>query len=86
MLSIDYIKKSFEVSEEAAEKRKKTLAIHNYEWKKRSEKEFDDIIIFRYGAFINRIAPKRIDYIDYDYEYQRQQERDMYLDTRTRWS
>ena len=86
MISIDYIKKSFKVSEEAAEKRKKTLATNNYEWKKRSEKEFDDIIIFRYGAFINRIAPKRIDYIDYDYEYQRQQERDMYLDTRTRWS
>ena len=82
---IDMIKSWFYVSDDAATKRKKTLATTIYEWKKRAEKEFDDIILFKYALFINKIASKRIDFYDLDYELQRQRERDSFLDTRTRW-
>lgn len=48
VLSTDYIVDSFGVSREAAEKRQKTMATTIYEWKSRAEKEYDDIILFKY--------------------------------------
>lgn len=87
MINIDFIMKSFDVSEKAAIKRRKTLAKYDYEWKKRAEKEYDDIILMRFAPFINKIAPiKTNSYYDYDYEESRQRERNSWLDTRTRWN
>ena len=85
-ISIEYIAQSFNVSAEAATKRKRTLANTIYEWKSRAEREYDDIIIFKYASLINKIAPKRIDEYDLCDEYDRQRERDSWFaDSRTRW-
>ena len=46
-LTLDFIMESFDVSDVAAEKRKKTLANTVYEWRTREEKEFDDIILMK---------------------------------------
>lgn len=84
-LTVEYIMKSFEVSDEAAIKRRKTLANTVYEWKSRAEKEYDDIIVLKYASMINRIAPKRISDYNFDEEYERQRERDSwYADSRSR--
>lgn len=85
--SIDYIMKAFEVSQKAAEKRKETLAKYEYEWRKREEKEYDDIIMMRYSSFTDAIAPKKNKDLYYDYEYEdsRQRERESWLDTRSRY-
>ena len=85
--NIDYLMKSFDVSKDAAEKRRDSLAKYEYEWRKREEKEFDDIILMRYAKFIDKIAPKNNSY-DYDYAYEDeiQKERDSWLDPRSRWS
>jgi len=83
----DYIKNGLGVSKEAAEKRRSTLAKYDYEWRKRAEKEYDDLILWKYASTIDNIAPKRLkQYYDYDDEYGRQDERDFWLDTRSRWS
>lgn len=70
-----FIQNYFGVSEEAAQKRIETLAKTNYEWRSREEKEFDDIILMKYSAFINSIKPK-YSYFDYDYEEEMQKQRD----------
>lgn len=86
MINVDYIVNSFDVSVDAAEKRRKTLSKYDYEWKKRAEKEYDDIILARFESFINKIAPKKnFSYFDYDYEDRRQREREFWLDPRGRW-
>lgn len=83
----EYIMKSFGVSKEAAGKRRETLAKYEYEWRKREEKEYDDIILLRYASFIDKIAPRKYrEYYDYSYEEARQKERDSWLDSRNRWS
>ncbi len=85
-ISIDYIMRWFAVSEEAATKRKRTLANTAYEWKSRAEREYDDIIILKYASMINKIAPKSPYVYDFDDEYKRQNERDSWFaDMRTRW-
>ena len=86
-LNVDFIMESFDVSDEAADKRRKTLANTVYEWKSREEKEFDDIILMRYAQKINEIAPKprEYDYFDYENDYEKQKERDSWLDRRSRW-
>ena len=87
-LSIKYIMKSFDVSDEAADKRKKTLANTVYEWRSREEKEYDDIILMKYAQKLNEIAPplREYDYYDFESDYDRQRERDSWLDTRSRWN
>ncbi|SCY14226.1 protein of unknown function [Butyrivibrio sp. INlla14] len=86
---VDYIIKSFGVSEDAAQRRKNTLAKNNYEWRNRSEKMFDDIIIERNLAFLDKIAPRRrverFNSFFYDEEMDMQKERYSWLDTRRRW-
>ncbi len=86
--TIEFIMSAFEVSEDAALKRKNTLANTNYEWRSREEKEFDDIILMRYAKKLNEIAPKvrSYDYYDYEADITQQRERDSWLDTRSRWN
>lgn len=85
-LSVDYIIKAFDVSEDAATKRKRTLANTTYEWKSRAEREYDDIIVLKYASMIDKIAPKKLNEYDFDYEYSRQQERDSwYGNSRKGW-
>ena len=87
-LTLDFIKKSFNVSDDAAEKRRKTLANTVYEWKSREEQEFDDIILMKFAQKLNEMAPMPREFELYDYEsdYNRQQERDSWLDNRSRWN
>ncbi len=86
--TIEFIMDSFVVSEDAAKKRKNTLANTTYEWRSREEKEFDDIILTRHAQTLNKIAPKprEYDYYDYESDYDRQRERDSWLDNRSRWN
>lgn len=86
-LSEDFLINSFGVSEIAAEKRLKTLALYESDWKKRKEKEYDDIIVEKYRRFIDKIAPINYkQFYDYDSEMDKQYERDNWLDTRSRWN
>ncbi|MBQ7674645.1 MAG: ImmA/IrrE family metallo-endopeptidase [Alphaproteobacteria bacterium] len=86
-LNNDFIKESFGVSSNAASKRRKTLANYDFEWRKREEKEYDDIILERYMPFIENIAPiNKITNYDFDNEYSRQRERENWLDPRERWT
>lgn len=85
-VSVDYIVQSFNVSKDAASKRKRTLANTTYEWKSRAEREYDDIIVLKYASMINKIAPKNTYEYDSCYEYERQKERDSWCaDSRGRW-
>lgn len=70
-----FLQNAFGVSESAAEKRLTTLANTNAEWYSRAEREFDDIILLKYGAFLNAICPKKATY-NFEYEFDRQRERD----------
>ena len=75
--SIDrsFIKNTFGTSDEAAQKRIDTLAKTSYEWRSRAEKEFDDVILYKFSAFIDRIRPVKNDYYDCDYEEEMQNKR-----------
>ena len=85
-LSDDFIMKSFDVSREAAQKRRSTLARTNYEWRSREESRYDDIILEKYVDILNRIAPPpRQFYYTFEDDYEREQERSSWLDTRSRW-
>ncbi len=70
-----FLQNYFGVSEEAAEKRIGTLARTNYEWRSREEKEFDDIILMKYFAFIDNIKSK-YSYFDSNFEEDMQRQRD----------
>lgn len=82
--SIENIKRYFDVSDDAAEKRRVTLSKTNYEWKSRTEKEFDDIILFKFQDYINEVAPKKLDFYNFEEEYEIQQERDSWYG-KDRW-
>lgn len=69
------LQSKFGVSAAAADKRIATLAKTNADWRSRAEKEFDDIVIYKYSEFLNRNAPVRDEY-DYEEEFERQRERD----------
>ena len=77
-ISIDFIMNSFSVSEIAAQRRQRTLACTDYEWRSRAEKEYDDIILMKYADKLNSIAPKpkEFQYYDFETEYEKQRERD----------
>ena len=77
--SPEYIKGIFDVSDEASEKRRDTLAKTNYDWKSREEKEYDDIILLKYNDFINSVAPYKAEFYSYEDEYEKQQERDTWF-------
>ncbi len=82
--SPEYIKEIFDVSDEASERRRDTLAKTNYDWKSREEKEYDDIILLKYNDFINSVAPYNANYFDYEDEYQKQLERDTWFSSERR--
>jgi Zn-dependent peptidase ImmA (M78 family) len=85
-ITVDYIKRLFAVSGDAANKRKITLANTTYEWRSRAEREYDDLIVLKYASMINKIAPKKLCGYDFDDEYEHQKERDSwYADSRARW-
>ena len=73
-ITSSFLQSTFGVSAQAADKRIETLAKTNGEWRSRTEKEFDDIILYRYADFLNRTCPTR-NYYDFEDEYARQQER-----------
>ena len=70
-----FLQNTFGVSEPAAERRINTLAKTNTEWYSRAEREFDDIILLKYDAFLNGICPQKATY-DFEDEFDRQRERD----------
>jgi Zn-dependent peptidase ImmA (M78 family) len=85
-LTVDYIIQSFDVSGDAATKRKRTLAKTTYEWRSRAEQEYDDLIVLKYASMINKIALKNLCGYNFEDEYERQRERDSwYANSRARW-
>ena len=74
-LTVPFLRKAFGVSREAAAKRIENLTRMNYEWKSMEEKEFDDIILQRHQAFLDRYCKNRSDVYSYEEELNRQQER-----------
>lgn len=85
-LSEDFIIQAFEVSRQAAQKRRNTLAKTDYEWRSREESEYDDIILAKYEDLINRIAPFPVQgFYNFEDDYKRELERNSWLDTRSRW-
>lgn len=78
-ITTDFLIKNFEVSKTAAEKRIETLAKTAIEWRSRQEKEFDDIILYKYATFIDKVCPKHKNYFSFEDEYERQCERDSWF-------
>ena len=70
-----FLMEHFEVSETAAQKRIDTLAKTNTEWRSRAEKEYDDVILWKFSAFMDAICLRRVTF-DFEDEYERQRERD----------
>lgn len=75
-ITVPFLRKAFGVSSEAASKRIENLDRSNYERKSAEEKEFDDIILQRHQAFLDRYCKKRSNMYSYEEELNRQQERD----------
>lgn len=86
IITVDFMKTYFGVSEEAAQKRIETMGKINYEWRSSDEKIFDETILFKYKDFIDAILPKKNKFNWYEDEYDMQRERDSWdLKTRTRY-
>ena len=84
-ISVDFLKKHFGVSEEAALKRIETMGKTTYDWRSSEEKFYDETILFKYKNFIDQIIPQsnKSNWID---EFDRQRERDSWdFDKRTRY-
>lgn len=62
-----FLKETFGVSSEAAEKRLKTLNKINWDWRTEEEKFFDEYIVKKFEPFLDSIRP-RLPTIDEDYE------------------
>ena len=81
-----FLMQSFAVSWRAAQKRQDTLARTIYEWRSREEKEYDDIILDKYSAVLDRIAPAPLEYsYTFEDDLEMEQERSGWLDQRSRW-
>lgn len=86
IISKEFLQNNFGVSEEAAEKRIKTLGKLNYGWRSPEEKIFDETILFKYSLFMDSILPKKNQYTMYEYDYEMQRERDGWdFDSRSRY-
>lgn len=86
IITVDFLKKHFGVSEEAAQKRIETMGKINYKWRSPDEQIFDETILFKYKDFIDAILPKKNKFNWYEDECERQRERDSWdFDTRTRY-
>lgn len=73
-----FLMQHFAVSEMAAQKRIDTLAKTNTEWRSRAEKEYDDVILWKFLTFMDTICPRRVTF-DFEDEYERQRERDSWF-------
>ena len=86
VITVDFLKKHFGVSEEAAQKRIETMGKINYDWRSTDEKLFDETILFKYKDFIDAISPKMSIELWYENEYEMQLERDSWeSDNRSRY-
>lgn len=86
VITRDFLKKNFGVSEAAAQKRLETMEKINYEWRTADEQIFDETILFKYKEFIDSILPKRNQKNWFEDELEMQFERDSWqLDNRTRY-
>ena len=84
--SVDFIVESFGVSSEAADKRRNTLANTVVEWRSREKSMYDDIILNKYRMLLDTIAPIPRQYsYSFEDDFQREQERNGWMDTRSRW-
>ena len=79
VINKQFLMTAFGVSEKAAIKRIETLAKTNSEWRSRTEREFDDVILIKFAAFIDHVCPQRRDYYDFDYEEEMQNKRNGWL-------
>ena len=70
----EFLQEHFGVSYPAADKRIATLAKTNAEWRSRTEREYDDIILLKYKTFIDTISPIQNVY-NFEDEYNMQLER-----------
>lgn len=75
-IDVDFLVNSFKVSKEAASKRVETLYKVKPEYRSKEEKEYDDLILWKYKAFMNLIVPERNSLNWFEDEYERQRERD----------
>jgi Zn-dependent peptidase ImmA (M78 family) len=76
-ITVSFLIDNFGVSRQAAEKRIQTLAKTNEEWRSRSEKEFDDIILYKYRPLIQHLCPS--DYYDFEEEVDLQRKRESWF-------
>lgn len=74
-ITVPFLLTNFAVSEPAAQRRINTLTRTVAEWRSKSEREFDDIILMKYAEFLDNICPKR-NMFDFEDEYERQRVRD----------
>ncbi|MGB4985001.1 MAG: ImmA/IrrE family metallo-endopeptidase [Erysipelotrichaceae bacterium] len=58
LITVQFLVDKFGVSRQAANKRIETLAKTNIEWFSRSQKEYDDIILFKYARFLDNVCPQ----------------------------
>lgn len=73
-VTVPFLQQHFGVSKQAAEKRIETLAKTSADWRSRSEQEYDDILLYKYASFLDRICPMRPKH-DMQYEFDLQEER-----------
>lgn len=78
-ITTENLMKWFGVSEQAAEKRLKTLRKIDFSKRSTEDRELDDLILLKYKDFIDKIAPMRLDFYDYDYEEEIQNTRNDWL-------
>lgn len=75
-IGVDFLVNSFHVSKEAANKRIETLHKIKPEYRTEEEKQYDDVLLFRYKSFLDSIVPEKNPFNWFDDEYERQKERD----------
>ncbi len=73
-VTVPFLQQHFGVSKQAAEKRIETLAKTSADWRSRCEQEYDDILLYKYASFLDRICPMRPKH-DLQYEFDLQEER-----------
>ena len=86
IITVDFLKEHFGVSEEAAQKRIETMGKVNNKWRSADEKIFDETILFKYKRFMDAVLPKKNQFNWYEDELEMQRERDSWtLDTGYRY-
>ena len=78
-ITTDFLIEHFGVSEIAAKKRIETLARTAGEWRPKHEKEFDDIILYKFRNFIDSICTKQKITYSFEDEYDLQCERESWI-------